>query len=64
VIAADGKIGPAAVRSLSPALVRSMPYKFNEHRRYKIPKARYRVTNEAGAIAQHHQDAERRPERG
>src|ERR1700678_3967060 len=26
-------------------LVRSMPYKFNESRRHKIPKARYRVTN-------------------
>src|ERR1700733_10217151 len=26
-------------------LVRSMPYKFNESRRHKIPKAKYRVTN-------------------
>ena len=28
-----------------PILVRSMPYKFNETRRHKIPKAKYRVTN-------------------
>src|ERR1700735_2648792 len=26
-------------------LVRAMPYKFNETRRHKIPKAKYRVTN-------------------
>src|SRR5215208_5948343 len=30
---------------LAPMLVRSMPYKFNESRRHKIPKAKYRVTN-------------------
>ena len=30
---------------LASMLVRSMPYKFNESRRHKIPKARYRVTN-------------------
>jgi hypothetical protein len=28
-----------------PLLVRSMPYKFNESRRHKIPKAKYWVTN-------------------
>ena len=28
-----------------PMLVRSMPYKFNERRRHKIPKAKYCVTN-------------------
>jgi hypothetical protein len=28
-----------------PLLVRSMPYKFNEGRRHKIPKIKYRVTN-------------------
>jgi hypothetical protein len=28
-----------------PPLVRSMPYKFNESRRHKIPKAKYRITN-------------------
>jgi hypothetical protein len=30
---------------LASMLVRSMPYKFNESRRHKIPKAKYRVTN-------------------
>src|SRR5689334_25173485 len=28
-----------------PSFGRPMPYKFNESRRHKIPKARYRVTN-------------------
>ena len=28
-----------------PSAERPMPYKFNESRRHKIPKARYRVTN-------------------
>ena len=28
-----------------PLLVRSMPYKFNESRRHKIRKTKYRVTN-------------------
>src|SRR6202167_4442284 len=32
-------------RRRPPILVRSMPYKFNETRRHKIPKAKYRVTN-------------------
>jgi hypothetical protein len=30
---------------LASMLVRSMPYKFNESRRHKIPKAKYRVMN-------------------
>ena len=35
-----------AVRSLAVHLLAiSMPYKFNESRRHKIPKAKYRVTN-------------------
>src|ERR1700722_11841046 len=29
-------------------LVRPIPYRFNESRRHKIPKARYRVINWAG----------------
>ena len=36
----DGRVVP-----ISPAFVEPMPYKFNERRRHKIPKARYRVTN-------------------
>jgi hypothetical protein len=31
--------------AIRPPLVRPMPYKFNETRRHKIPKAKYRVTN-------------------
>src|SRR6202034_2324979 len=32
-------------RRRTSILVRSMPYKFNESRRHKIPRAKYRVTN-------------------
>ena len=44
-IGADGKGDAVAVGAGRPLLVRSMPYKFNESRRHKIPKAKYRVTN-------------------
>ena len=42
-----------------------MPYKFNETRRQKIPKARYRVANgpeydAASAAGEHHRLADRR----
>jgi Transposase DDE domain len=43
----DGEVDARTVGSLTVALRlwKPMPYKFNESRRHKIPKARYRVTN-------------------
>src|SRR4051812_21196137 len=41
-----GKVDAVSVRSPRRSTrVRSMPYKFNESRRHKIPSAKYRVTN-------------------
>jgi hypothetical protein len=40
----DGRIVGQAARPRW-SLWKPMPYKFNESRRHKIPKARYRLTN-------------------
>jgi Transposase DDE domain len=41
----DGGQPVGFVGCLNPWLWKPMPYKFNQDRRHKIPKARYRVTN-------------------